>query len=365
MLLRRLLVLACAASFALGCDKPAKVIFEPSDEIVIDSTAGADLPMVVVKTKGGKTVTKGVVPTLTIDPEGVVSLEGGKLTPLKNGSAKLNAAVPGLPGASVDVKVNVVENVRLTCPMPCAVGVGSRLLINAQVDGLGSPVDKVLEWKSTKPDVATVEAATVTGVASGTATITASAGGKTSSIDVVVLPALDELRLYCPNPAFVVVERKNAPPADTRPPQCLITQGGSARLLVQGAKGAEVFSPPVTWQSSSTSSLLIIDGEISARDVGFASVSAIVGDLKAEMPIQVVSGKVERCSDPIGYGIEANATLASGTQFGFMCASPSAAQCVKDAAPEVDKAQAPAELMPTVAMHAMHEHARRCCCKPK
>jgi hypothetical protein len=341
------------------------VTFEPSDDIVIESAVGADLPLVIVKTKGGKTVTKGVVPTLTIAPEGVVSLDAGKLTPLKNGTATLTASVPELPPASVEVKVSIVENVRLACPMPCVVGVGNRVLINAQVEGLGGNVDHVLEWKSSRPEVATVEAATVTGVASGTATITATAGGKASSLDVIVLPALDELRLYCPNPAFVIVEKKGAPPAETQPPQCLITQGGSAKLLLQGAKGAEVFTPPVTWQSSSTSSLLIIDGEINARDVGFASVSAIVGDLKAEMPIQVVSGNVERCSDPIGYGFEANTLLASGTQFDFMCASPSAAQCVKDAVPGVDNAQAPAELMPTLAMHAMQEHARRCCCKPK
>lgn len=357
---------AClSAAFVLGCDKPSKVVFDPSDDITLTTPEGADLPAVIVKTKSGKTVSKGMTPTITVAPEGIVSLDGGKLTPVKSGKATLTAAVPELKPATLDVVVDVVDDVKLNCPNPCTVGVGNRVLINASVHGLGAPVDKPLEWKSSKPNVATVDAATVTGVASGTTTITATAGGKTASIDVTVLPALDELRLYCPNPAYVLVEKKNAPPAADRPPPCQVTQGGNVKLLLHGAKGIEVVVPPATWSSSSTGSLLVIDGEISARDLGFASVSAVVGDLKVEMPVQVQSGKVEQCTDPIGYGIESTMTLANASTHAFMCASPSAAECVKSAAAEVDKAQAPPELMPTVQQHAMSEHARRCCCKPK
>ena len=51
-------------------------------------------------------------------------------------------------------------------------------------------VDKILEWKSSKPDVATVDSAsaTVTGVAPGTTTITASAGTKRASEVVSLSP---------------------------------------------------------------------------------------------------------------------------------------------------------------------------------
>jgi hypothetical protein len=357
--------LCALAVFAVACDKPSKVVFEPSDDVSITTSEGADLPAVQVKTKSGKSVSKGMTPTITVAPEGIVSLDGGKLTPVKNGKATLTASVPELKPATLEVSVDVVDDVKLSCPNPCTVGVGNRVLINASVHGLGGPVDKPLEWKSAKPDVATVDAATVTGVASGTTTITATAGGKTASLDVTVLPALDELRLYCPNPAYVLVEKKNAPPAANRPPPCQVLQGGNARLLLHGAKGIEVVVPPATWSSSSTGSLLVIDGEISARDLGFASVSAVVGDLKVEMPIQVQSGRVEQCTDPLGYGIETAVTLASGTTAAFMCASPAAGECIKSAAPDVDNAQAPPELMPTVVTHALGEHARRCCCKTK
>ncbi len=357
---------ACAlAAPLMGCDKPSKVIFEPGDDITITTPQGADLPAVLVKSKGGKLVSKGVTPTITVAPDGIVSLDGGKLTPVKSGKATLTASVPELKPATLEVVVDVVDDVKLNCPNPCTVGVGNRVLINASVHGLGAPVDKPLEWKSLKPDIATVDAATVTGVASGKTTITATAGGKTASLEVTVLPALDELRLYCPTPAYVLVEKRNAPPAANRPPPCQVTQGGSAKLLLHGAKGVEVVVPPATWSSSSTGSLLVIDGEINARDLGFASVAAVVGDLKVEMPIQVQSGRVQQCTDPIGYGIEAAATLANGTNHTFMCASPSAADCIKSAGPEVDKAQAPPELMSITVMHAMSEHGRRCCCTPK
>lgn len=361
------LLTVLVALVGTACDKPYRVVFDREDDIIIDSREGAPLPAVIVKTQKGKVVTKGVTPTITVSPEGIVSTADGKLTPLKNGEATLTASAPGLKSATVDVKVDVIDAVKLNCPSPCVVAVGSRVLITANAESLGARVDKPLEWKSSKPAVATVDAGTVTGVSSGTATITATAGAKTTSIDVTVLPGLDELRLFCPNPAFVIVEKKGAPPPATKPPPCQITQGGSAKLLLLGAKGNDVFTPPVTWSSSSTSSLLIIDGEISARDVGSATVSAVVGDLKVEMPIEVVSGRVDQCTDPLGYGIEANTalTVAAQAKFDFMCASPSAADCVKAAVAEVDKAQAPAELMQTLTAHAMSEHARRCCCKPK
>ena len=51
---------------------------------------------------------------------------------------------------------------------------------------------------------------------------------------------------------------------------------------------------------------------------------------------QVVTGKVQQCTDPIGYGIEATTTLASGASHAFMCASPDAAECVKGVGAEVD-----------------------------
>lgn len=349
----------------MACDRPSKVVFEPGDDIAITRTEGADLPAVLVKTKGGKIVSKGMTPTITVAPEGIVSLDGGKLTPVKSGKATLTASVPELKAATLEITVDVVDDVKINCPNPCTVGVGNRVLISASVHGLGAPVDKPLEWKSSKPDIATVDAATVTGVASGTTTITAMAGGKSASLDVTVLPALDELRVYCPSPAYVLVEKKNAPAAANRPPPCQVTQGGNSKLLLHGAKGVETVVPPATWTSSSTGSLLVIDGEISARDLGFASVSAVVGDLKVEMPIQVQSGRVQQCTDPIGYGIEASTTLASGTSHAFMCASPAAAECVKGAGAEVDKAQAPPELMPILVNHALSEHARHCCCKPK
>jgi hypothetical protein len=67
-------------------------------------------------------------------------------------------------------------------------------LIAAATDSTGKPVSRTINWSSSKPAVASVNSdGLVTMLADGTATITASAGGRTAAFEVRVLPPATQI----------------------------------------------------------------------------------------------------------------------------------------------------------------------------
>jgi hypothetical protein len=88
-----------------------------------------------------------------------------------------------------NVQVNRVQIIR---PSRTAIQVGSTFDLNAQAfDANNNIVAAMFAWSSAMPNVATVDpnSGLVTGIAAGSATITATANGKSDTIGVAVTPA--------------------------------------------------------------------------------------------------------------------------------------------------------------------------------
>ena len=125
----------------------------------------------------------------SVDSAGVVTAED-------NGTATITAAADGATGeAAVTVRQSVGSVV--VTPAVATVVLGTALGLAAEAfDGNGHRVEGALfEWASSDEQVAPVEAGLVTGVARGTATITASAGSAHGTAGITVVESPDRAEL--------------------------------------------------------------------------------------------------------------------------------------------------------------------------
>ena len=121
--------------------------------------------------------------------------QAGKVTAVSEGTATITALVTGYDAAGRKIytpeeksyTVTVVDPVEsLTLDQTAlSVGIGATKTITATVN----PAGYTVMWTSSDESVATVENGVVTGVAEGTATITAKAGGKVKTCAVTVSAA--------------------------------------------------------------------------------------------------------------------------------------------------------------------------------
>lgn len=369
-------LMLCAAPI-LGCAKPAAVVFEPAKPIKIRDAKGAAAPKVVVQDEEGAPLADAPAPKLTFAPDGVVKLDGGQLKPLKNGKATLLASLEDGPSAKLSIEVDVVDAVTLTCADPCVVKTGATLKPIATATGLGLPLSGPFEWASSAPAIADVDAAgVVTGKAKGGAIITAKLGEKSATIEVSVEPNVDELRLFCPWPPFVVVRKQGQPPPPDSPLSCETIEGETVRLLAQAWGGGKQVDTELSW-TASNASVTVRGGEVTARAQGGAAVEAKVGDLAVELPVSVYDPKRKRrpgaaeCADPASYSAEVSLPLPLKDEAGapvapraLRCAAAAAAGCVKGGLADLVKgteALVP-ELKTTLFEHGLAERAARCCC---
>lgn len=195
----------------------------------------------------------------TVTPDGTV-------TAVSAGSAVITAT---LGNASDECTINVsegatVESVVIT-PADLALAVGESATLTAEV--LPEQIEVV--WSSTNTDVATVdENGKVTGVASGFATIMASAGGKSGQCNVSVssVPVesiqLDVTSLDMKEGEFYTI---------------------SATVYPENAD-----SYTIKWTSSNENTATVNGaGRVSALRGGEAVITASVGDVKAECNVSV------------------------------------------------------------------------------
>src|SRR5688572_3103476 len=110
----------CLAVLAIAaCKKPASLEFTPAKAVVITNDKGAPIPTVVVKDADGNPI-EDAKPVLKLDSD-IATLDEklNKLIPVKNGSGKLTATLEELPPAAVDVKVQIIDELNITCADPC------------------------------------------------------------------------------------------------------------------------------------------------------------------------------------------------------------------------------------------------------
>ena len=136
----------------------------------------------------------------------------------------------------------------------------------------GNATDKTVAWSSSDPAVASVENGTVTALAVGTATVTASAGGKSMDCTVTVTEA----------PAVVPVS------GVTLDRTVLSLTAGETEILTATVQPADATDKTVVW-SSSDSGVASVDnsGTVTARMAGTAVITASAGGQTASCTVTV------------------------------------------------------------------------------
>lgn len=213
---------------------------------------------------------------------GVASVSGaGVVTGVSAGNAVITATVGGVAGsATVVVNQAPAGSVTVT-PSTSTLTVGQTATLGATVrDAAGNVIAGAsVTWASSATSVATVSASgVVTGVAPGTATITASSGGRSGTAAVTVNPA----------PAATV----------TVSPSTLSIQRYATSTLtaiVRDANGNVIAGAPITWTSTNTAVATVSSsGTVSAVAVGSATVRATSGSASGTSAVTVTNPPVDR-----------------------------------------------------------------------
>ena len=163
------------------------------EEVTLDKTA---LTLTVGETDMlNATVTPAVAPVVwKSSDDGVVTVSGGKITAVGEGNAVITATADGKSATcTVIVKAKITEVVSVTLSVADAeLTEGETLQITASVSPANATENEV-SWSSSNGAVATVSDGLVTAVATGTANIIASAGGKTAVCEIAVVAREPEI----------------------------------------------------------------------------------------------------------------------------------------------------------------------------
>jgi uncharacterized protein YjdB len=237
----------------------ADIAVTPSpDTVVIGTTAQltATLKDAAGTALTGRTVswssTDGTIASVT--PSGVV-------TGVKLGTTTVTASAEGKAG-STTIIVRTIPVATITIdPITNPVVVGETRQLSARLkDAAGGNLGYPTDWKSSNAAVASVNATgLLTANAPGTATITATADGKSATLDVTVV---------WPTVATVTVA----------PSSVTLGSGKSATLVatLKDASGATISGPAVTWASSDQTKATVVasSGVVTAVSAGPVTITA-------------------------------------------------------------------------------------------
>src|SRR5213082_2954310 len=226
-----------AAVTVAGCPTPvASVTVTPTAPTV---QVGQTVQLTATPKDANGNPLSGRVITWASDNTSVATVDGnGLVTAVAVGSATITATSEGKSGTSA-VTVTTVPVASVTVsPSPASVQQGATVQLTATPkDANGNPLSgRVVTWSSNNTAVARVNSSgLVTGVAAGTATITATSEGKsgTSTLTVTAVPV-----------ASVTV----------KPSPATVQQGSTVQLTAtpQDANGNPLSGRVVTWSSNNT-----------------------------------------------------------------------------------------------------------------
>ena len=162
-----------------------------------------------------------------------------------------------------------VTGVTLNLPS-LAIGTGLTGSLVATVTP-SNATDKTVTWSSSNNSVATVQGGTVTGVAEGTATITATAGGKSATCQVTVTKTVIPV-------SSIEVDKGN-----------LVVYEGRSEQLSATVKPDNATDKTIKW-SSSDETVATVDenGVVTGIKDGYATITAESGGKKDQCAVQVV-----------------------------------------------------------------------------
>lgn len=208
----------------------------------------------------------------TVSTTGVVSA-------VASGQTNIVATVGTVTGqAAITVALPVVQTVTVSPATTTLVSLGATTLLAAEVrmsDGaLGTQTPT---WTSSNPAVATIAGRTVTAVANGTTTITASVGTVSGTATITVAQVVTSVRVL---------------PTDT-----VIKSAGQLRGAALDARGNVVANAPLQW-TAVTPAITAVSGSgaLTPLSTGVARVRVSSGNLEATALVRTI-WNVTRLSD--------------------------------------------------------------------
>lgn len=192
----------------------------------------------------------------------------GEVTAVNPGEAVISATAGGITATcNVEVLPQEVQNVTLDQnDIEIIKGESMQLTATIEPEGTGA----VVEWTTDDYYVASVaQDGTVTGEAVGEVTITATAGGKSASCTVTVLPV-------------------EATSITLNPTEVSLAQGESATITA--TVEPENYDGTIEWTSDNTDVAVVsINGEVTAVGNGTATITASVGTVSANCTVTVAT----------------------------------------------------------------------------
>ena len=214
----------------------------------------------------------------------VATVTGGSVTGAGVGSASITAAQSGISGSTTVTVTAVTLTSIIITPVSPTISKGTTVQLAATgqfSDGSVQDLTTSVNWVSSEPSVATVSNSSgsqglVTGVASGSTTISATSGGTIDSTPVTVTAAtLDAITVF--------------------PGTLTIASGVKAQLSAVGSfsDGTTLdLTSAVTWVSSNPTFVTVSNsagrqGQVTGRSPGAATISASLGALSSSAHVTV------------------------------------------------------------------------------
>lgn len=172
-------------------------------------------------------------------------------------------------GVSQPVAVAKVE----VSPLTRTLAVGDSVVLTAVAkDAAGTPLTRTIEWRSSDSTLARVDAqGKVTARRTGTATITAAAGGKSGTAQITITAA-------------AVARLDITPPGGLT---LLVGATGRLRATPRDAAGDSIPGRTVTWRASDATVATVEDGLVTAHKAGSVLVTASIDGVEATVPITI------------------------------------------------------------------------------
>jgi uncharacterized protein YjdB len=278
---RTTMIAVALSSWSCGSTAPdvarevAAIIVSPATSTLV---LNAQLPLQAQVQDGSGATVPGTSVTWTVQDPKILSVSAtGVVTALALGTSQVAANALGKSGlATITVTKPPVASVRLQ-PDRADVTVGATLQLSASaLDDQGAAMpDRAIAWTTSNPGVASVNGSgLLTGVAAGTATITAASEGKSSNATVTVSQVVARVDV---NPASVSL------------------QAGQSRQLVatpRDPKGNVVTGRTVVWSSDNSAIATVNGGNVTTSKTGVATITATVDGVKGTAKITVTPGAV-------------------------------------------------------------------------
>lgn len=194
--------------------------------------------------------------------------QNGKVTAVDDGKAKITASAGGFTATCSVICVSIPVSAIVLDKTSLSLAKGSSAALTANVSPRNA-TDKTVNWASSNPNVATVDQnGRVTGVNSGDATITATAGEYSATCVVSVFIPVTSIMLSLSD---------------------LTLKVGETALLEATILPEDATDKNVVWHSSYPDVAAVDGGRITAIGFGQAIISARIGDLSASCMVTVLT----------------------------------------------------------------------------